>query len=88
MKTEILNDIYNLVLSRHIRDFERGLLLAAKADIEAGQPLGKALSKLEADLRPLALRRNLTPMVNDFYKKITSQSGLFGRGAGAVTPKW
>lgn len=81
METEILNRLYNLVLSRDIRDFERGLLLSAKRNLEEGKPLRSTMNELEAQLRPLAVRFNLTPSVSEFYDYITTTAGL-ARGVG------
>ncbi|WP_213495441.1 bacteriocin immunity protein [Lactococcus formosensis] len=80
-QVEILNEMYNLVLSKHIREWERTLILEAKNRIESQENLEDALVQLEAQLRPLALRYNLTPMTSEFYNKI-SNSSLFGRGVG------
>lgn len=71
---ELLNDIYNLILNPATRDWERSLLVAAKVDIENGDSFETRLAALEADLRPLARRNNLTPDVTDFYLKITNQA--------------
>ncbi|MBC1420072.1 peptide-methionine (S)-S-oxide reductase MsrA [Listeria fleischmannii] len=68
---EILNDLYNLILNPGTREFERSLLEKTKNKIENGADSRNQLSKLEASLRPLALRNNLTPDVTDFYLKIT-----------------
>lgn len=70
---EILNAIYNLILNPGTRDWERSLLLEARNALENGANFDTQLSKLEADLRPLALRNNLTPDVTDFYHHITNQ---------------
>jgi hypothetical protein len=83
METEILNRLYNLVLSRDIRDFERGLLLTAKQNLETGKALRATMSELEANLRPLAVRFNLTPSVAEFYDYITTTAGL-ARGVGKM----
>ena len=80
-QTEILNEMYNLILSKHIREWERNLILEAKNRIENQGNLEEALAQLEAQLRPLALRYNLTPMTTEFYNKI-SNSRLFGPGVG------
>ncbi|HAA9661102.1 TPA_asm: peptide-methionine (S)-S-oxide reductase [Listeria monocytogenes] len=71
-QTDVLNDIYNLILNPVTRDFERDQILKAKAKIEAGSNFNSELASLEAKLRSLALRNNLTPDVTDFYLKITS----------------
>lgn len=80
-KTEVLNEMYNLVLTKHIREWERTLILETKNRIESGGDLANELSKLEVQLRPLAIRYTLTPMVTEFYNKISSSS-LFGPGVG------
>lgn len=73
-QTEILNQLYNLILNPGTRDWERSLLMKAKSGIESGASFDAQLAKLEADLRPLALRNNLTPDVTDFYLKMTDDS--------------
>ncbi|MCH4170038.1 MAG: peptide-methionine (S)-S-oxide reductase MsrA [Lactobacillus sp.] len=71
-KTEqVLTEIYNLILNPATRDWERQLLTAAKTAIEAGGNFDVEIAKLEYDLRPLALRHNLTPDVTDFYVGLT-----------------
>ena len=80
---EILNRLYNLVLNPNVRDFERQLIFTAKQQIEAGQPVKREIAKLEANLRPLAVRYNLTPSVEEFYAYIT-KSKIFGLGIGAM----
>lgn len=71
-RDETLSALYNLILNPGTRDWERSLLLSAKNALEDGANFDTQLSKLEADLRPLALRNNLTPDVTDFYNKITN----------------
>lgn len=68
---ETLNALYNLILNPGTREWERSLLLSAKNALENGANVDDQLSKLEAELRPLALRNNLTPDVTDFYNKMT-----------------
>ncbi|WP_034551861.1 peptide-methionine (S)-S-oxide reductase MsrA [Carnobacterium funditum] len=68
---ETLNDLYNLILNPGTRKWERSLLSSAKNSLEDGANFDTHLAKLEADLRPLALRGTLTPDVTDFYRKIT-----------------
>lgn len=71
---ETLENLYNLILNPATREWERSLLLATKKAIEDGANFEDQLSKLEADLRPLALRNNLTADVTDFYNKITGNA--------------
>ena len=68
---ETLNDLYNLILNPGTREWERSLFVSAKNSLEANAYFDTLLAKLEADLRPLALRGTLTPDVTDFYNKIT-----------------
>ncbi|MER2295369.1 MAG: peptide-methionine (S)-S-oxide reductase MsrA [Desemzia incerta] len=71
---ETLATLYNLILNPRTRDWERSLLLEARNALENGANFDTQLSKLEADLRPLALRNNLTPDMTDFYHHITDQT--------------
>lgn len=69
---ETLNTLYNLILNPATREWERSLFLSTKNAIENGEIFDTQLAKLEAELRPLALRNNLTPDVTDFYNRITN----------------
>ncbi|MFD1318427.1 peptide-methionine (S)-S-oxide reductase MsrA [Loigolactobacillus zhaoyuanensis] len=69
-----LNDIYNLILNPGTRDWERQQLVTLKTAVEAGKNFKTELGQLEASLRPLAVRDNLTPDVTDFYRKITGNA--------------
>lgn len=68
---EVLEKIYNLILNPNTREWERYLLTTAKDGLEADVSFKDQVAKLEADLRPLALRNNLTPDVTDFYQELT-----------------
>lgn len=72
---EILQEIYNLILTKGTREWEREQLIIAKDALAQEMNVQSELSKLEAKLRPLALRNNLTPDVMDFYLKITGNAG-------------
>ncbi|HEY0222078.1 bacteriocin immunity protein [Lactovum miscens] len=82
-KLEIINLLYNLVLDRNIRDWERSQLMCALRNIEAGKPVKAEITDVEIHFRPLAIRSNLTPKAAEFYEKITSDS-LFSPGLGGV----
>ncbi|MCA9765129.1 MAG: peptide-methionine (S)-S-oxide reductase MsrA [Carnobacterium sp.] len=71
---ETLNDLYNLVLNPGTREWERSLLTIAKNSLEEEANFDTLLAKLEAQLRPLALRGTLTPDVTDFYNKLTGNA--------------
>ncbi|MHA5128606.1 peptide-methionine (S)-S-oxide reductase MsrA [Oenococcus oeni] len=71
-----LNDIYNLILNPATRDWERAQLVKLKKAVAAGATFNTELARLEASLRPLALRNNMTPDMTDFYHKITGEPEL------------
>ena len=62
-----IQTLYNLILNPNTRDWERKVLIQTKNDIRENISVKEQLSKLEATLRPLAIRMNLTPDVMDFY---------------------
>lgn len=68
---EVLQRIYNLILNPNTREWERYLLTTTKNALADQKNFKEQLAKLEAELRPLALRNNLTPDVTDFYQEIT-----------------
>lgn len=68
---KILEKIYNLILNPNTRDWERYLLTNAKNALAASENFNEQTAKLEAELRPLATRNNLTPDVADFYQELT-----------------
>jgi peptide-methionine (S)-S-oxide reductase len=72
MAEKILSQIYNLLLNPGTREWERTQLIEARNQLEAGQNYHLALEKLEASLRPLALRGNLSPDLTDFYQELKS----------------
>lgn len=71
---KFLEQLYNLILNPNTRDWERYLLTNAKKALENGGNYSEQLAKLESDLRPLALRNNLTPDVTDFYNEMTGEA--------------
>ncbi|WP_461197819.1 peptide-methionine (S)-S-oxide reductase MsrA [Enterococcus sp. N249-2] len=68
----VLAALYNLILATGTREWERKQLIQAKNALEADQ-VQQGLAQLEATLRPLALRDNLTPDVMDFYQALTDR---------------
>lgn len=70
---EVLGKIYNLILNPKTREWERYLLTTTKNTLDDKGNFKEQLAKLEAELRPLALRNNLTPDVTDFYQEITEK---------------
>ncbi|WP_314064468.1 peptide-methionine (S)-S-oxide reductase MsrA [uncultured Vagococcus sp.] len=69
-RDEILRDLYNLLLNKGTREWERNQLNKAKDALEKGTKFEDQLELLEVAFRPLASRNNLTPDVADFYLKI------------------
>ncbi|WP_125704910.1 peptide-methionine (S)-S-oxide reductase MsrA [Lacticaseibacillus daqingensis] len=74
MTENTLATLINLMLAPGTRDWERAQLKAAKLAIEAGARPAAALATLEAALRPLAVRDNLTPDVADFYDTLKGEA--------------
>lgn len=75
---KILNDIYNLVLDPNTLEQERNILLSCKKDIEKGVYLLTCIAQLVAELRPLAIKRNLSTNVSKFFVEVSTKE--FGRG--------
>ncbi|AYW46119.1 peptide-methionine (S)-S-oxide reductase MsrA [Tetragenococcus koreensis] len=73
-REEVLRELYNLIINKGTRDWERSVLTSTKDALEAGANVNAQLAKLEEKFRPLALRDNLTGDVADFYLKITGES--------------
>lgn len=71
--TEAIATLYNLILNKATRAWEREQLMTTKKALEQENDLAVELAKLEAVLRPLAVRDNLTPDVADFYAQLTNQ---------------
>lgn len=71
--TETIATLYNLILNKATRTWEREQLMITKKALEQENDLAVELAKLEAVLRPLAVRDNLTPDVADFYAQLTNQ---------------
>lgn len=61
-------DLYNIILNRNTREWERTQFEEAKEDL-AKMSIKQVIEKLEVNLRPLALRDNLTPDAMDFLFK-------------------
>ncbi|API88079.1 peptide-methionine (S)-S-oxide reductase [Marinilactibacillus sp. 15R] len=74
----LLNTLYNLILNPATRNFERSILQSAKDTLDDDRNLNRHLAEIEAQLRPLALRNNLTPDVMDFYNQITGNDSTVG----------
>ncbi|MEY8446274.1 bacteriocin immunity protein [Enterococcus ratti] len=83
----ILSEIYDLILDTKIKEEERTILLTAKNSLEKKHYFPKVMQDLECQLRPLAIKGELTPTIAAFYMKI-STLGKFekelGRGLASM----
>ena len=85
-KEELLNEVYDLVLSVDIKDEERQALLTFKNAVEAGQDFDRAVMSLASDLRRIgvaniAKKTKMSASVNTFYQKIATY-GEFEKNLG------
>ncbi|HJE96071.1 MAG TPA: peptide-methionine (S)-S-oxide reductase MsrA [Ligilactobacillus acidipiscis] len=69
-KTETLQNLQALLNNTATHEWEKQLLEQTRKKIQAGQEIKTSLEQLEFNLRPLALRNNLTPAVADFYLQL------------------
>ena len=81
VKEDLLNDVYDLVLSAETKEEERQVLLVFKNAVEAGKDFDESVVNLASDLRKIGIKiiskkTQMSPNVNDFYKKISGY-GLF-----------
>ena len=86
--SDVLEDLYDLVLDPSIHDYEREPLLKAKNELEKNSYFPKVMANLEFDLRPYAIQSKLSEPVGKFYMK-ASTKGRFDRELGkglAATP--
>lgn len=71
----VWQQIYNLILNPRTREWERQVLVETKDNVN-GFSLNTQLDQLKSELKPLAVRRNLTPDVMDFYLSITGEKQI------------
>lgn len=69
-ETDVLNDLYNIILNNHINGYERDILLSAKNELEYEQNYTKTLMKLQTELNGFAINSKLSPEVSSFYKQL------------------
>ncbi|HDR3342022.1 TPA: bacteriocin immunity protein [Bacillus anthracis] len=92
VKEELLNEVYDLVLSVDIKDEERQALLTFKNAVEAGQDFDRAVMSLASDLRRIGVanivkKTKMSASVNTFYQKIATYGEFeknLGRGLMAM----
>ena len=81
VKEDLLNDVYDLVLSAETKEEERQVLLVFKNAVEAGKDFDESVVNLASDLRKIGVKNiskktKMSPIVIVFYMKISSY-GLF-----------
>lgn len=79
--SDVLSEIYDLVLDPAIYDYERESLLKAKNELEKKAYFPKVMANLEFDLRPYAIQSKLSESVGKFYMKVSTK-GRFDRELG------
>jgi hypothetical protein len=80
---KVLNDIYDLVLDPNTLEQERNVLLSCKNSIERGGNLFICIIQLQNDLRPFAIKLELSTKVSKYYVEISNYKTFdkrFGRG--------
>lgn len=70
-RERLLGTLTTLITTPATRAWERQLLVGAKDALTNGGRPDSVVAKLEGELRPLALRNNLTPDLTDFYRRVT-----------------
>lgn len=81
VKEELLNEVYDLVLSVDIKDEERQALLTFKNTVESGQDFDRAVMTLSSDLRRIgvaniAKKTKMSASVNTFIKESRHMENL------------
>ena len=71
VKEDLLNDVYDLVLSAETKEEERQVLLVFKNAVEAGKDFDESVVNLASDLRKIGVKNiskktKMSPNVNDF----------------------
>lgn len=88
---EIINDVYNLVLSKSLKNEERVILTRFKDNIVNSKNVKKDILELSEELRQLAVKNIsrkevMSRELNEFYNKISAikeKELNIGRGIGS-----
>ncbi|KGL42176.1 bacteriocin immunity protein [Listeria sp. SHR_NRA_18] len=83
VEEKILNDIYDIVLDADTLEYERNMFLHYKNAIENGSYVLNCISQLLSELRPYAIKQELSPKVAKFYVESSSYKAIdkeLGRG--------
>ncbi|WP_203267321.1 bacteriocin immunity protein [Streptococcus uberis] len=88
---EIINDVYNLILSKSLKNEERVILTSFKDNIVNSENVKKDILELSEELRQLAVKNLsrkevMSRELNEFYNKISAikeKELNIGRGIGS-----
>lgn len=88
---EIINDVYNLILSKSLKNEERVILTRFKDNIVNSENVKKDILELSEELRQLAVKNLsrkevMSRELNEFYNKISAikeKELNIGRGIGS-----
>ncbi|MGG8342430.1 bacteriocin immunity protein [Streptococcus uberis] len=88
---EIINDVYNLILSKSLKNEERVILTRFKDNIVNSKNVKKDILELSEELRQLAVKNVsrkevMSRELNEFYNKISAikeKELNIGRGIGS-----
>ncbi|MGI1771906.1 bacteriocin immunity protein [Streptococcus uberis] len=88
---EIINDVYNLILSKSLKNEERVILTSFKDNIVNSKNVKKDILDLSEELRQLAVKNLsrkevMSRELNEFYNKISAikeKELNIGRGIGS-----
>ncbi|GAA5349738.1 bacteriocin immunity protein [Streptococcus uberis] len=88
---EIINDVYNLILSKSLKNEERVILTRFKDNIVNSKNVKKDILELSEELRQLAVKNLsrkevMSRELNEFYNKISAikeKELNIGRGIGS-----
>lgn len=88
---EIINDVYNLILSKSLKNEERVILTRFKDNIVNSKNVKKDILELSEELRQLAVKNIsrkevMSCELNEFYNKISAikeKELNIGRGIGS-----
>lgn len=70
IKTQFLNELYDLILSESITEEERRVLTKAKNLIEKGEYIPNVIRRMQTNFTLDAINSNLSPSVSEFYSAL------------------
>lgn len=70
IKTQFLNELYDLILSESITEEERRVLTKAKNLIEKGEYIPNVIRRMQTNFTLDAINSNLSPSVSEFYSTL------------------